>query len=101
MTRAALGEYAAALRERYVAAGKKEKGRILDELCRTDWSPPQGGDQAAERQSAAWRALETKEGAPYPLRPGSAGASAAGVGSVRPSVWEASGGSDETACRQS
>ena len=35
MTRAALGEYVAALRERYLAAGKKEKGRILDEFCRT------------------------------------------------------------------
>ena len=35
MTQAALGEHAAALRERYLAAGKKEKGRILDEFCRT------------------------------------------------------------------
>ena len=35
MTRAALGEYAAALRERYLAARKKEKGSILDEFCRT------------------------------------------------------------------
>lgn len=35
MTRTALGEYAAALRERYLAAGKKEKGSILDEFCRT------------------------------------------------------------------
>jgi len=35
VTRAALGEYVAALRERYLAAGKKEKGRILDEFCRT------------------------------------------------------------------
>ena len=35
MTRAALSEYAAALRERYLAAGKKEKGSILDEFCRT------------------------------------------------------------------
>ncbi len=35
MTQAALGEYAAALRDRYLAAGKKEKGRILDEFCRT------------------------------------------------------------------
>ncbi len=35
MTQAALSEYAAALRERYLAAGKKEKGRILDEFCRT------------------------------------------------------------------
>ena len=35
MTRGALGEYAAALRERYLAAGKKEKGGILNEFCRT------------------------------------------------------------------
>lgn len=35
MTQATLGEYAAALRGRYFAAGKKEKGRILDEFCRT------------------------------------------------------------------
>jgi len=35
VTRAALSEYAAALRERYLAAGKKEKGSILDEFCRT------------------------------------------------------------------
>lgn len=35
MTQAALGEYAAALRERYYAAGKKGKGSILDEFCRT------------------------------------------------------------------
>ncbi len=35
MTHAAVGEYAAALRGRYLAAGKKEKGRILDEFCRT------------------------------------------------------------------
>lgn len=35
VTQAALGEYAAALRERYLAAGKKGKGSILDEFCRT------------------------------------------------------------------
>src|SRR2546425_13128329 len=35
VTQAALIEYAAALRERYLAAGKKEKGKILDEFCRT------------------------------------------------------------------
>jgi len=35
VTQAALGEYAAALRERYLAAAKKEKGRILNEFCRT------------------------------------------------------------------
>ena len=35
MTRTTLGEYAAALRGRYLGAGKKEKGRILDEFCRT------------------------------------------------------------------
>src|SRR4030067_3875492 len=35
VTQTALGEYAAALRERYPAAGKEGKGRILDEFCRT------------------------------------------------------------------
>ena len=35
MTRAALSEYAAAVRWQYLAAGKKEKGRILDEFCCT------------------------------------------------------------------
>jgi len=35
VTRAALSEYAAALHERYLGAGKKGKGRILDEFCRT------------------------------------------------------------------
>ncbi len=35
MTRLTVHEYAAALRERYVAAAKKEKGRILDEFCGT------------------------------------------------------------------
>src|SRR5712692_919522 len=35
VTQTALVEYAAALRERYLAAGKKEKGKILDEFCRT------------------------------------------------------------------
>jgi len=35
MTRLARGEYAAAVRARYHAAGKQEKGRLLDEFCRT------------------------------------------------------------------
>lgn len=34
MTRLARQKYAAALRERYGIADKKEKGRILDEFCR-------------------------------------------------------------------
>lgn len=34
MTRLAQQEYAAALRERYRAAGKREKGRLLEECCR-------------------------------------------------------------------
>jgi len=33
MTRTSIGEYAAALRGRYVKASKKEKKRILDEFC--------------------------------------------------------------------
>jgi hypothetical protein len=35
VTQGALAEYAAAVRGRYLAAGRKEKGRILDEFCRT------------------------------------------------------------------
>jgi len=35
MTRLARQEYAAALRERYRTASKVEKGRLLDEVCRT------------------------------------------------------------------
>lgn len=35
MTRPARQEYAAALRARYRAAGKPERGRLLDEVCRT------------------------------------------------------------------
>ncbi len=35
MTRPAREEYAAALRTRYHAASKPERGRILDEFCRT------------------------------------------------------------------
>ena len=35
MTRVTVHEYAAALRPRYRAAGKKEKKRILDEFCQT------------------------------------------------------------------
>jgi len=35
VTRLARQEYAAALRARYRAAGKHERGRILDEFCRT------------------------------------------------------------------
>lgn len=35
MTRPARQEYAAALRARYRVAGKQERGRILDEFCRT------------------------------------------------------------------
>jgi hypothetical protein len=35
MTRSSLQEYAAAVRPRYKAAGKAEKGKILDEFCRT------------------------------------------------------------------
>lgn len=35
MTRSAIEEYVAALRPRYAAAGKGEKGRILDEFCQT------------------------------------------------------------------
>ena len=35
MTRPAVLEYAAAIRPRYQAAGRKEKGRILDEFCET------------------------------------------------------------------
>ena len=38
MTGAALGEYAAALRERYLAAGKKEKA----EGCPSGWAVPRG-----------------------------------------------------------
>lgn len=34
MSERAVAEYAAAVRERYRAAGKKEKGTILDEFCR-------------------------------------------------------------------
>ena len=34
MTRGSIREYAAALRGRYAAAGKGEKGRLLDEFCR-------------------------------------------------------------------
>jgi hypothetical protein len=34
MTRASVREYAAALRARYVAADRREKGAILDEFCR-------------------------------------------------------------------
>ncbi|MBI4392108.1 MAG: transposase family protein, partial [candidate division NC10 bacterium] len=35
MTRPTRQEYAAALRARYHAAGKRERGRMLDEVCRT------------------------------------------------------------------
>ena len=35
MTRQTVQEYAAALRERYLAAAKRDKGKILDEFCRT------------------------------------------------------------------
>ena len=35
MTRLTVHEYAAALRPRYRAAKKREKGKILDELCQT------------------------------------------------------------------
>lgn len=35
MTRVTVHEYAAALAPRYRAAGRGEKGRILDEFCRT------------------------------------------------------------------
>jgi len=38
MTRLARHEYAAALRARYLAAAKGEKGRLLDEFCRTTGS---------------------------------------------------------------
>jgi hypothetical protein len=34
MTRGSIREYAAAVRGRYAAAGKAEKGRLLDEFCR-------------------------------------------------------------------
>src|ERR1700758_1177569 len=33
MTRTSVWDYAAALRPRYVAAGKRERGRLLDEFC--------------------------------------------------------------------
>ena len=35
MTRGSVQEYAAAVRERYRRAGKREKGRLLDEFCET------------------------------------------------------------------
>src|SRR3990172_9052968 len=35
MTRMTVHEYAAALRPRYQAAGRRDKKRILDELCQT------------------------------------------------------------------
>ncbi len=38
MTRLARQEYAAAVRARYRTAGKEEKGRLLDEFCRTTGS---------------------------------------------------------------
>jgi len=59
MTRSALEEYAAAVRSRYKAGGKADKGKILDEFCQT----------TGMHRKAAVRLLNQKAG-PRPLRRG-------------------------------
>jgi hypothetical protein len=56
MTRGAIAEYAAAVRERYRAAGQREKGQILDEFCRTAHAAlGHGRFTRARRRLRDWR----------------------------------------------
>jgi hypothetical protein len=54
MTRESIREYAEALRPRYLRAGKAEKGRMLDEFCRT----------TGYHRNAAMRVLRRRPGPP-------------------------------------
>jgi hypothetical protein len=54
MTRSGIGEYAAAVRERYARAGRSEKGRILTACCATTGS----------HRKAAIRRLRAPSGGP-------------------------------------
>ncbi len=82
MTQAALVEYAAALRERYLAAGKKEKGKILDEFCRT----------TSLHRKAAIRLLRGRPRRGRPARPKKGRPVCYGTEVLEPlrQVWEAS-----------
>jgi len=82
VTQAALVEYAAALRERYLAAGKKEKGKILDEFCRT----------TSLHRKAAIRLLRGRQRRGRPARPKKGRPVCYGTEVLEPlrQVWEAS-----------
>ena len=64
MTRGALAEYAAAVRQRYLAAGKKEKGRILDEFCETTGMHRKAAIRLLTGRSRAGRVGRGKKGRP-------------------------------------
>src|SRR5262245_2164748 len=81
MTREAIREYVAAVRERYARASKREKGRILAELCAT----------TGDHRQAAIRRLRAPSGgaAPRPgARPRRYGPA---VAAALARAWEASG----------
>jgi len=82
VTQATLAEYAAAVRERYLGAGKKDKGRILDEFCRT----------AGLHRKAAIRLLRGKPRRAGPARRRKGRPIRYGAGVLEPlrQVWEAS-----------
>src|SRR5712692_2019834 len=82
VTQTALIEYAAALRERYLAAGKKEKGKILDEFCRT----------TGLHRKAAIRLLRGRPRRGRPARPKKGRPVCYGTEVLEPlrQVWEAS-----------
>ncbi len=80
MTRVTLYEYAANVRKRYSRAGKKEKGRILDEFCQT----AQMHRKAAIRLLGSGRWL-----APVPKKTGRPQRYDSEVTEVLAKVWEA------------
>lgn len=80
MTRLTVHEYATALRERYWAARKKEKGKILDEFCRTT---------GLHRKAAIRLLCGGKRLAPVPRKRGRPPRYGPEVTEVLVKVWEA------------
>lgn len=62
MTRSSIEEYAAAIREAYLAASKEEKGRMLAEFCRATGYHPKSAVRLLRRKKRA--AVTEKRGRP-------------------------------------
>ena len=83
MTRLGRQEYATALGARYRTATKPEKGRLLDEFCRTAGCHRKAAIRLL-RQAAPRRAR--RRGRPPPVRPRPRPAAHAALGALPPSL---------------